>query len=153
VGGAIIGGIAGGLGGRSLVSWLLDYDREAYREGVGEFMGLLKSRTQGSVVVDVDGTMRWIPPDPRYSAYAGAIRRFESGESGGCQTCHDINRAWGQTAERWGSPTPQGPSSFGFSSVSAGRWQVGQPRQDALSPSEAETLRVWVESWNTAPTP
>ncbi|MDM0109638.1 DUF4157 domain-containing protein [Variovorax sp. J22R24] len=101
----------------------LDVDAP-YRERSGSFMGFLASQTQGhwtspSVAEGLQviagdrsreslAAPQWVPADPRYSEYAGAIRRFQSGESGGCQTCHDINFAWQRTAERWGDPLPRG---------------------------------------------
>jgi hypothetical protein len=96
----------------------------SYRERTGTFMGYLGSMTQGhwttpSVAERLqvlagdrqeDGLAapRWVPPDPRYSEYAGTIERFQTGQQGGCQTCHEINLAWQHTAERWGSPLPRG---------------------------------------------
>jgi hypothetical protein len=144
VGGAIIGGILGGMGGRSLMGSLFDslgYDQAAYRAGVGEFMSTLKAKTQGSFVLEADGTMRWVPPDPRYSEYAGAIERHESGESGACQTCHDINAAWGRTADTWGSPMPEGEPWQSFDS----NW-MGPPRSQALSNEELQEIYNWIEA-------
>ena len=132
--GGIIGGILGAFGARSFASLLFDYDQAAYRAGVGHLMTTLKDKTQGHFVIDTNGQTRWVEPDPRYAEYAGAIQRFESGESGACQTCHDINRAWGRTAERWGSPLPKDPAW----------WVEGPPRQGALSDQELKKLTDWI---------
>lgn len=101
-----------------------------YRETVGNFMAFLASKTKGyttspSVAQRLQvragdreasdlAEPRSVGPDPRYSAYAGPIQRFQTGESGGCQTCHDINRAWQQTADIYGDPLPSGPAFRGF---------------------------------------
>jgi hypothetical protein len=95
-----------------------------YRERSNLFIGSLESNAfghwtdpstaqkmrvvAGEIHADDLEPSRWVPGDIRYSEYVEPLRRFRSGESGGCQTCHDINRAWGLTAERWGSPLPEG---------------------------------------------
>jgi hypothetical protein len=143
---AIGGGIIGGITGRSLAGWLFDYDRAAYRAGVGQFMGTLRQKTQGGFVIDADGQMRWQDPDPRYAAYAGPIQRFDSGESGGCQTCHDINLAWQQTADVHGDPMPEGDpfERFGGALPPPELWIEGPPQQDALSQDELQMIQQWI---------
>lgn len=144
---AIGGGIIGGIAGRGIVSWLFDYDRAEYRANVGQFMGTLRHKTQGGFVIGTDGEMVWQAPDPRYAAYAGAIERFESGESGGCQTCHDVNLGWQRTADVYGDPMPEGDpfQRFGGGSLLAEPWIEGPPTMDPLSPDELESIRLWIE--------
>ena len=100
---------------------VLDVDA-TYRERSNNFLGLLASKTQGytttpsiaqrAQVLVGDRAQagmpeaRWIPPDYRYHWYAEPIRRFQHHEIGGCETCHEINWAWGRTAEEFGTPLP-----------------------------------------------
>jgi hypothetical protein len=52
----------------------------------------------------------WVRPDFRYHNYKGIFEAFQSGENGGCQTCHDFNAAWQKTIEEFGDPLPTGPA-------------------------------------------
>ena len=95
-----------------------------YRARAGDFMAFLSSKTQGyettpSVAQNLQvlaGDRRaedlpqsvHVGADLRYSEYAPIMKRVQSGDIGACETCHEINRAWGRTAERWGSPLPSG---------------------------------------------
>lgn len=139
---AIGGGIIGGIVSRSLVSSILGHDSAAYRANVSQYMGTLRQRTQGGWVYDGDQLV-WEGPDPRYSAYASTIRRFDAGEIGGCQTCHEINYAHQATMERYGDPMPEGAPFGGFAEFD---WVTGAPRTDALSTEDLEAIRRYIES-------
>lgn len=94
-----------------------------YRERSNRFMGFLSSvavtgyDTTPSVAENLqvlagDRSRADLPrsvhhgPNPLFAEYEGPVKRWLTGESGGCQTCHDINLAWQKTAERWGDPLP-----------------------------------------------
>jgi hypothetical protein len=97
----------------------------SYKEGANNFMVFLGSKTRGymttpsvtermQVLVGDRGETslaesRYVAADPKYRLYVGAVKRYESGESGGCQTCHDINFAWQRTADIYSDPLPSGP--------------------------------------------
>lgn len=147
--------------------WGAELDINAtYQERAGTLLDFLGSRTMGhwttpsiserSQVLVRDSSAsdlpesRWEGPDPRYSAYTGPIERFRSGESGGCQTCHDINFAWQQTAQRWGSPLPRGPFFPEFADLSP---LLEQNHQVATEPTsirpsarELELIVSWLNS-------
>lgn len=106
---------------------------ESPRARAGSFLGFLSSEVHGyqttpsiaeraqvlsgrRAAEDLSPS-RFVGPNPRYSEYAAAIRRWESGESGGCQTCHDINLAWQRTAEIWGDPLPRDDLGLRFPSA------------------------------------
>lgn len=74
----------------------------------------------------------WVPADPRYAAYRDPIERFRTGKEGGCQFCHDINRAWQETTRVWGAPMPHG-DLFGKMHSVVGR--LDQLRSAALGSS------------------
>lgn len=135
-----------------------------YGQRVGGFMSFLGERTQGSwttpsVAQRLGGRAgigpgeagfesRWVGPDPRYAEYAGAIERWQSGESGGCQTCHDINHAWGRTADLWGDPLPRG-EPFGGLATSGSLFGRGLP--GGLSEAERAALADYAASLSGSP--
>ena len=90
-------------------------------------------------------------PDIRYQEYAGTIRRFQAGEIGGCQTCHEINYEWGRTTELWGSALPRGdPFATPFFNDST----LGSPMLGGgpTSAAELRALRAWVDGSTTGST-
>ncbi|MFV0524137.1 MAG: DUF4157 domain-containing protein [Acidimicrobiales bacterium] len=127
--GGLIGGFIGALGGRGLAEAVFDYDRAAYRAGSNHFMSELKAKTQGFITTDASGQQWFVRPDPRYRAVAGTIERWESGESGACQTCHEITMHWGELGQGFFGPeaVPISPASWG-------------PRPNSLTPAELQRI-------------
>lgn len=130
--GGIIGGVIGGMAGRSLAEFLFDYDREAYREGVRQFLVEIKSRAAGYAFTDSRGVQWYMPPDPRYAPAAQTIRRRETGEIGGCQTCHELNYHWGQIVS---TPSLTRPVPVGGGAPS--------PTFNPLSEKELRRIMEW----------
>lgn len=150
-----------------------ELDIEAsYRDRVGSFMDFLESRavtgyittpsiTENLQVLAGDRQAQslpqpmYAPPDQRYRAYADTIRRFRSGEIGGCQTCHEINYAWQRTAELWGSPLPR-DDFWSEPSALRGSRQLGSPflrSPTALGASDYQALLAFMENAGSTATP
>ena len=137
-----------------------------YRQRVGGEMAFLVERTHGywttrsvaqrlgerAGVTPAAGDFEsvWVPPDPRYAEYTGAIDRWLSGESGGCQTCHDINRAWGRTADLWGDPLPRGRPYAALEAASRSLTSSGLLR--GTTGSDSAALQAYVASLSATPT-
>lgn len=136
-----------------------------YRERASGFMGFLQAQTQGYTTspsvaqrmqvmtgelseADLPAS-EYVPPDPRYAAYQGPIERWESGDSGGCQTCHDVNFAWQQTAELYGDPLPRGDPFPGFRDF--GLLLEPRPIPSEVDEQAAAAFSEWVVALESPP--
>jgi len=144
-------------------------DPEAsYRGTVTAMMGMLRSKLHGhwsspSVAqrLQVDTGMRdaaslsasvWVAADPRYDAYRDIMDRVDRGQAGGCETCHELNRARQITIDRWGDPVPGSRPMLGHPLLSAAAppwqsWHPGSPPAGAealgdITPGTDETATV-----------
>jgi hypothetical protein len=105
---------------------------------------------------------------PGYEFYRDIAKKIAEGKAGGCETCHEINRAWGLTVEKYGTPLPRDDwfegDRFGnkLPTTSVFSRKKGFPGA-SLSDDQLATLTQWIKAEGgsgkttqapvTAPTP